>query len=101
MGNPTQQARLHRGESRVTKTNFAVAAIVMLGLILFFSQRTRADWQIQMRGSDGIWVPWITTKGHIAKPVSSQSACMLDLANAKLVMSEFQLECRYVPGGAK
>ena len=76
--------------------DWTVLAVVTLGLVLFFSQKAKADWQIVMQ-ENGKWVPWVSPKGYIAARLSTYEACQLDLASARNVTGRL-LECRNVKG---
>lgn len=62
-----------------------VVAMLAIGLVLIAVSASRADdrWQI-CEQRDGVWYPWITPHGHQAMP-TSQSACAVDLASARMV----------------
>lgn len=74
--------------------NVIVVAMLSVGLVSIAFCAPRADdrWQVaEMR--DGVWHPWVTPKGFMAMPVS-QSACAIDLANARMVSGpNIKLDC--------
>lgn len=71
-------------------------ALITLGLLMLIFGVARADdrWQVQRKVEDW-WEPWISPKGYTAAPVSL-TACLIDLASARVVDPAATLDCRKV-----
>ena len=62
--------------------------------LLPLSAHAEIGWQIHRLNAQGAWEPFLSPRGHIAKVLSSQSACLLDLASARMVYLGVTLDCK-------
>lgn len=70
-----------------------IVSMLALGLVMIAVGASRADDRYQIcEKRDGVWHPWVTPKGFMSRP-QSQSACATDLANARMIAPNLNLDC--------